>query len=558
MAKKTPPKDLAQAIDARLKFKQGIDALADMVLSTLGPSGRVVVIEQNHGGPPKITKDGVTVARHIALADPVQDVAAQAVIQSAEAANHEAGDGTTTTVLYARAIYNRGLRMIEAGANPAKLRRGIEFAVHKLIDELQAMSHPVSESAHIEAVARCSANHDAEIGRVMAEVMNQIGDDGCVTIEATGDNEQISAELVTGTWFDRGLMDYNFLTNESAANQARRHWEHEDVLVLVSAREINHHAQWNKLLEKVVQAGKPLLVVAENVSGQAFPTLVVNYLQGKLISCPVRPPYYGERRTDLLQDIAAAVGTRMVGRSDGTDINDLDLTDLGYAKRVEVGIDRTIIVGGGGDSKAIAARCCAIRDQIETAPGDMEREALQERLSRLGGGMATITVGGQTETEREERRDLVEDAMHACKAAITEGFLPGGGTAVLMARASCSDAIDDELMDEDELDGAHIVLDILDEPLRTIASNAGKEPGVVLDKVLAMPLNGGYDALNDGYRDLVEAGILVPTRVECVALSKGASVAAQLLTSGGTVAFNREDQANAANDGRVGPRPVMR
>ncbi len=522
--------------DARAKLKAGVDKLANAVKVTLGPRGREVIIEKKWGTP-VVTKDGVTVAKEIELKDPYENMGAQLVKEVASKTADVAGDGTTTATVLAQAIFTEGLKAIASGANPMDLKRGIDKAVEKVIEEIKALSIPVSGRKEIEQVATISANNDPEIGKIIADAMEAVGKDGVITVEESK-SAQTTLETVQGMQFDRGYLSPYFVTNPDKMEAVL-----EEPYILIYEKKISNVKDILPILEQVVRAGKPILIIAEDVEAEALATLVVNHIKGVIRACAVKAPGFGQRRKDYLQDIAILTGGTAITEELGIKLESVTLDMLGRADKVIVDKDNTTIVGGKGSKEAINARIEQIKKQIVETTSDYDREKLQERLAKLAGGVAIIRVGAATEAELKEKKARVEDAVHATKAAVEEGIVPGGGVALVRA----SEALENLKMDNpDQQVGVDIVKKACRTPLRQIASNAGFEGYVVLEKVLQLGKekgkNWGFDAAVGEYKDMVEAGIIDPTKVVRTAIQNAASVAGTMLTAEALVAEIPEDK----------------
>jgi len=508
--------------EARSRLKRGVDQLAEAVKVTLGPKGRNVVIDKKFGAP-TVTKDGVTVAKEIELEDEVENMGAQMVKEVATKTSDIAGDGTTTATVLAQAIFREGLKSVTAGANPMSLKRGIEAAVELVVEELKRISVPTRGRKDIAQVGAISANGDKEIGDKIADAMDKVGKDGVITVEEAKGLET-TLETVDGMQFDRGYLSPYFITDPEKMEVVL-----EDAYVLVHEKKIAVMKDLLPLLEKVVQAGKPLLIVAEDIEGEALATLVVNKLRGTLKVCAVKAPGFGDRRKDLLTDITTLAAGKLISEELGFKLENTGLADLGHFKRIVVDKDNTTLIGGKGKQPDIQGRIAQIRAAIEKSTSDYDKEKLQERLAKLAGGVAIINVGAATETEMKEKKSRVEDALHATRAAVEEGIVTGGGVALL----SCQKVLDKAKgADEDEKTGIEIVRRSLEEPIRMIAQNAGAEGAIVVGKVKesAKPTYG-YNAQTDEYEDLVLAGVIDPTKVTRTALQNAASIAGLLLTT---------------------------
>ena len=526
-------KDIKYSDEARRAILRGVEQLAKAVKVTLGPSGRNVVIEKKFGSP-TITKDGVTVAKEVELKDPFENIGAQLVKEVASKTSDVAGDGTTTATILAEAIFREGLKQITAGANPMEVKRGIDKAVEKVVEELKNMSKEVEGRKHISEVAAISANNDKEIGEKIAEAMDKVGKDGVITVEEAKGIETY-VEVVEGMQFDRGYISPYFVTNAEKMETVL-----EDPFILLYDKKISAIKDILPVLEKVAQHGKPILIIAEDVEGEALATLVVNKLRGTLQAAAVKAPGYGERRKAMLEDIAILTGGRVISEEAGMKLETAQLSDLGRAKRVIITKDYTTIVEGAGKKEDIEARIKQIKAQIEETKSDYDREKLQERLAKLSGGVAVIYVGAATETEMKEKKARIEDALHATKAAVEEGIVPGGGVALLRA-AKALENID---LKGDQKVGAEIVRRALYEPLRQIAENAGLEGSLVVEEVKKLDTTKGLNAATGEYVDMFEAGIIDPTKVERVALQNAASIASLLLTTEAMITEIKEKEQN--------------
>jgi len=515
------PKQLLLNEEARAALLRGVNIMAHAVKATLGPKGRNVVIAKKFGSP-TITKDGVTVAKEIALKDPNKNLGAQMIKEVAAKTSDVAGDGTTTATVLAQAIFREGLKNVTAGANPMGLKRGIERAVDTVVEELKHMSKATKDKKEIAQVATIAANNDKTIGDLIAEAMEKVGKDGVITVEEAKAMET-TLEVVEGMQFDRGYLSPYFVTNAERMEVVL-----EDALVLIHEKKLSVMKDMLPLLEQVARAGKPLLIIAEDLEGEALATLVVNKLRGTLNCCAVKAPGFGDRRKAMLEDIATVTGGKAITEDLGIKLENLKLDDLGRAKKVVVDKDNTTIIEGAGKAKEIEGRIKQIRVQIEETTSDYDREKLQERLAKLAGGVAVIKVGAATETEMKEKKARVEDALNATRAAVEEGIVPGGGVALLRA----SEALGSLKLTGDEATGVSIVRRALEEPIRQIVENAGLEGSVVVEKVkAAIPITRGFDAETNEYVDMMQAGIIDPTKVERVALQNAASIASLLLTT---------------------------
>jgi len=518
--------------DARDKILRGVNVLADAVTVTLGPRGRNVVLEKSFG-PPNVTKDGVTVAKEIELEDKFENMGAQMVKEVASKTSDVAGDGTTTATVLARAIFTEGLKMVAAGHDPMTLKRGIDKAVGAIVNELKALSKPTKEQKEIAQVGTISANNDSTIGEIIAEAMSKVGKEGVITVEeAKGLETQL--EVVEGMQFDRGYLSPYFVTDPD-----RMECVYEDVYMLIHEKKISSMKDLLPLLEQVARAGKPLLIIAEDIEGEALATLVVNKIRGTLQCVGVKAPGFGDRRKAMLEDIATLTGGRVIAEELGMKLENVALQDLGRCKRIVVDKDNTTLVDGAGKKTDIEGRIKQIRAQIEETTSDYDREKLQERLAKLVGGVAVVRVGAATEVEMKEKKARVEDALHATRAAVEEGIVPGGGVALIRATA----ALEKLSVSDDERFGVNIVRRALEEPLRWIANNAGAEGSIVLDKVKNGKGAFGFDAAKEEYGDLMKAGIIDPTKVVRTALLNAASVAGLLLTTEAMVAEKPEEKS---------------
>ena len=530
-------KQIAYDNDARERILRGVQKLARAVKVTLGPSGRVVVLEKAFGSP-TVTKDGVTVAKEIELEDPYENMGAQMVKEVASKASKDAGDGTTTATVYAEAIYQEGLRNITAGANANAVKRGIDKAVTAVIDELHRMSKKVSGSKEISQVGACSANQDTEIGNIIAEAMDKVGKDGVITVEE-GKSLDTHVALLEGMQFDKGYLSPHFVTNT-----ATMECNLEDCYVLMFEKKISSAKELLPILGKIAESGKSLLIVAEDVDGEALATLVVNKLRGVLKVCAVKAPGFGDRRKELLQDLACVVGGTAIMEEIGIKLESITLTELGRAKKIVVGKEETTVVEGAGKTKDIQSRIELLKAQIESTTSDYDREKLQERLAKLAGGVAQINVGAATEVEMKEKKARVEDALHACRAAVEEGILPGGGTSVIRARRVLEKL--KKGMNGDEAVGVDIVFRALAAPAKQIAANGGLDGSVVAQKIEESDdVNFGFNAATQKYENLVASGIIVPTKVERVALQNAASIAGLLLTTDCAITEVKEKKEKA-------------
>ncbi len=514
-------KQLEYGEEARRKILSGVMKLSKAVKATLGPKGRNVVLEKKWGAP-TVTKDGVTVAKEIELEDKYENMGAQMVKEVASKTSDTAGDGTTTATVLAEAIFREGMRCVAAGANPMAIKRGIDKAVEAVVDRLAKMSKQVKNDREVlQNVATISANGDQEIGKIIADAMEKVGNDGTITVEEAKGIET-TLEIVEGMQFDKGYLSPYFVTNTETMECVL-----EDCYILIHEKKISSLKDLLPLLEQIAKSGKPLLIIAEDVEGEALATLVVNKIRGTIQCCAVKAPGFGDRRKAMLEDIAILTGGLAITEDLGRSLENVTLSDLGRAKRVVVDKDTTTIVEGAGKSSDIMGRINSIRKQIEETTSDYDREKLQERLAKLAGGVAVINVGAATEVEMKEKKARVEDALHATRAAVEEGIVPGGGVALLR----CQEAIDELKLEGDELTGAQIVKRALEEPLRQIANNAGEEGATVVQNVKQKKGSIGYNAETGEYEDLLKAGIIDPTKVVRCALQNAASVAGLLLTT---------------------------
>jgi chaperonin GroEL len=529
------PKQLLFNEEARAALLRGVNIMAHAVKATLGPKGRNVVIDKKFGSP-TITKDGVTVAKEIELKEPYEDMGAQMLKEVASKTSDVAGDGTTTATVLAQAIFREGLKNVTAGANPMGLKRGIEQAVEKVVEDLKGMSKTTKDKKEIAQVASIAANNDKTIGNLIAEAMEKVGKDGVITVEEAKAMET-TLEVVEGMQFDRGYLSPYFVTDPERMEAVL-----EDAVILIHEKKVSVMKDMLPLLEQVARSGKPFLVIAEEVEGEALATLVVNKLRGTLSCCAVKAPGFGDRRKAMLQDIAVLTGGKAITEDLGIKLENIKLEDLGRAKKVVVDKDNTTIVEGHGNTKEIEGRIKQIRAQIDETTSDYDREKLQERLAKLAGGVAVIKVGAATETEMKEKKARVEDALNATRAAVEEGIVPGGGVALLRT----SKALDKLSLSGDEATGANIVRRALEEPIRQIVENAGHEGSVVVEKVkAATKLSQGFDAETNEYVDMMEAGIIDPTKVERIALQNAASIASLLLTTEALITDIPEEEKKA-------------
>jgi chaperonin GroEL len=529
-------KKIAFGTEARAAIREGVKKLAAAVKITLGPCGRVVILEKSFGSP-TVTKDGVSVAKEIELEDPFENMGAQMVKEVASKTSSVAGDGTTTATILAESIFDEGLKNITAGANPLQVKRGIDSAVNTIVDELKKMSIPVASSKQIEQVATCSANQDVEIGKKLAEAMDKVGKDGVITVEE-GQSLETVVELVEGMQFDKGYLSPHFINNLENMTVVL-----DKPYILINEKKISSIKSLVPLLEKVARQGKPLLIIAEDVEGEALATLVVNKLRGVLQCAAVKSPGFGDRRKAMLSDIAVLTGGQPVFEDLGIELENLELNMLGRAKQVTIDKDNTTIIEGAGKPEEIKGRIEQIKTEIEKTTSDYDIEKLQERLAKLSGGVAQIKVGAATEAEMKEKKARVEDALHACRAAVEEGILPGGGVAMLRALP----ALDKIKASGDEKVGVDIVRRAIVAPIKQIAVNAGLDGSIVAQKVMENSgKNFGYDALRKEYGNMIEFGVIVPTKVERIALQNGASIASLLLTTDAIVSEIPEKKESPA------------
>ena len=530
------PKEITFDTEARKALQAGVDALANAVKVTLGPKGRNVVIDKKFGAP-NVTKDGVSVAKEIELKDPIQNMGAQMVKEVASKTADVAGDGTTTATVLAQAMVNAGLRNVAAGANPMDLKRGMDKAAEALVGELRTISREVGDdNAKIQQVATVSANNDGTIGTLIAEAMAKVGNEGVITVEEAKGTET-EVKTVEGMQFDRGYLSPYFVTNPDKMEA-----ELESPNILIFEKKISNMKDLLPVLEKSAQTGRPLLIIAEDVDGEALATLVVNKIRGALKVAAVKAPGFGDRRKAMLQDIAILTGGTVISEETGLKLENATLADLGSAEKVTIDKDNTTVVNGVGEKDAIEARIGQIKAQIESTTSDYDREKLQERLAKLAGGVAVLYVGAATEVEMKEKKDRVDDALHATRAAVEEGIVPGGGTALIRA-AKVLDSVD--TVNEDEATGVQIVLRAIEEPLRQIVANAGGEGAVVVNAVREGEGDFGYNARTEVFEDLHTAGVIDPTKVTRVALENAVSISGMVLTTECVIA-DVEDPAEAA------------
>ena len=523
--------------NARQALLRGVTKLAKAVKATLGPAGRNVILEKKFGSP-TITKDGVTVAKEIELPDPYENMGAQLIKEVSSKTSDIAGDGTTPATVLAEAIYSEGLRNVTAGANPTSLQRGILKATEALVAELKKIATPVKDSKEVAQVATVSANWDASIGNIIAEAMDKVGKEGTITVEEAKSIET-TLEVVEGMQFDKGYLSPYFVTNPETME-----CNLENAYILINEKKVSNLKDMLPLLEKVARSGKPLLIIAEDVEGEALATLVVNKLRGTLNIVAVKAPGFGDRRKAMLEDIAILTGGRCITEDLGIKLENIELTDLGRAKRITIGKENTVIVEGEGSSDAIAGRVQQIKNQIAETTSDYDREKLQERLAKLAGGVAVINVGAATETEMKEKKARVEDALHATRAAVEEGIVPGGGVALIRAQG----ALGDLKLVGDEKTGAEIVARAIEAPLRQLAANAGVEGALIVAEVKKGKGNQGYNVATGKYEDLIKAGVVDPAKVTRSALQHAASISGLLLTTECLIAdIPKEEKADAGH-----------
>ncbi len=536
-------KDVKFKENARARMIAGVNILADAVKVTLGPKGRNVVLERSFGAP-TVTKDGVSVAKEIELKDKFENMGAQLVKEVASKTSDVAGDGTTTATVLAQSIVAEGMKFVAAGMNPMDIKRGIDKAVIAAVEELKKISKPCTTSKEIAQVGAISANADPEIGKTIAEAMDKVGKEGVITVE-DGKGLENELELVEGMQFDRGYISPYFINNPDKQIAIL-----EDPFILLHDKKVSNIRDLLPVLEQVAKAGRPLLIVAEDVDGEALATLVVNNLRGILKTTAVKAPGFGDRRKAMLEDIAILTGGTVIAEELGLKLENAQLKDLGRAKRVEIGKENTTIIDGAGKEENIKARVESIRKQVEEATSDYDKEKLQERVAKLAGGVAVIKVGAATEVEMKEKKARVEDALHATRAAVEEGIVPGGGVALLRARDAIAKI---KTENEDQAAGVKIVLRALEQPLREIARNAGEEPSVVINKVVEGKGNFGFNAQTGEYGDMVAMGVLDPTKVTRTALQNAASVSSLILTTDAMVAeLPKDDKSPAGMPGGMG------
>ena len=531
-------KKIAFDNDARESIRRGVRKLAKAVKVTLGPRGRNVILEKSFGAP-TVTKDGVTVAKEVELEDSYENMGAQMVKEVASKTSDNAGDGTTTATVLAESIFEEGIKHVVAGANPIEMQRGIQLAVRTLVSELHSMSKEVKDKKEIAQVATIASNNDPEIGKMIAEAMEKVGKDGVITVEE-GKSLDTTVDWVEGMQFDKGYISPHFITNPDTMN-----CELEDAFILVHEKKISSIKDLVPLLEKVAQAGKPILIVAEDIEGEALATLVINKLRGTFQCSAVKAPGFGDRRKAMLEDLAILTGGRAIFEDLGIDIKNIQISDLGRAKKIMVDKENTTVIEGAGASDQIKGRIGQIKNEIEKSTSDYDSEKLQERLAKLAGGVAQINVGAATEVEMKEKKARVEDALHATRAAVEEGIVPGGGVALLRA----SEALETLKARGDEKMGVSLVLRALEAPIRQIAENAGIDGSIVCDRVRNSSDGEGYNALTNDYTDLVKAGVIDPTKVTRTALENASSIAGLLLTTEAIISEIPEEKKGGAGGG---------
>jgi chaperonin GroEL len=526
--------------EAREAIRRGVSKLARAVKVTLGPSGRNVVLEKSFGSP-TVTKDGVTVAKEIELEDSYENMGAQMVKEVASKTSTVAGDGTTTATVYAEAIFSEGLKNVASGANATQIQRGINLAVEAIVDELAKMSKKVTSSKEVAQVGASSANQDQQIGQMIADAMDKVGKDGVITVEE-GKSLETTIELVEGMQFDKGYLSPHFVTNPQTMTA-----ELDDCYILIHEKKISSARDLVPVLSKAAEQGKPMLIISEDLEGEALATLVVNKLRGTLKVCAVKAPGFGDRRKAMLEDIAIVTGGQAIFEELGIKLENVEVSQLGRAKKVRVDKDNTTIIEGAGDEKAIKGRIAQLKNEIDTTTSDYDREKLQERLAKLSGGVAQILVGAATEVAMKEKKARVEDALHACRAAVEEGILPGGGVAVIRAAAKVLEGVKKRANNEDQSVGIEIVRRAIEAPIKQIVANAGGDGGVVAQKVKeSKDVNFGYNALTHEYGDMMKMGVIVPTKVERTALQNASSISGLLLTTDAVISEIKEDKPEPA------------
>ena len=532
-------KKIAFDQEAREAIYRGVKKLARAVKVTLGPSGRNVVIEKSFGSP-TVTKDGVTVAKEIELEDAYENMGAQMVKEVASKTSTVAGDGTTTATVYAEAIFGEGLKNVASGANPTQIQKGINIAVEAIVDELKKMSKKIESSKEVAQVGTSSANQDEQIGKMIADAMEKVGKDGVITVEE-GKSLDTSVELVEGMQFDKGYLSPHFVTDPATAEAVL-----DDAYILIHEKKISSARDLVPALSKAAEQGKPMLIIAEEIEGEALATLVVNKLRGTLKVCAVKAPGFGDRRKAMLEDIAIVTGGTAIFEELGIKLENVELNQLGRAKKIRVDKDNTTIIEGKGDEKVIKGRIEQLKHEIEATTSDYDREKLQERLAKLAGGVAQINVGAATEVAMKEKKARVEDALHACRAAVEEGILPGGGVAVIRAAAKVFGSVLKKAANDDQRVGVEIVRRAIEAPIKQIAENAGVDGSVIAQKVKEHEsVNFGYNALTHEYGDMLKMGVIVPTKVERSALQNAASIASLLLTTDAIVSEIKEEKEPA-------------
>jgi len=531
---------------ARESLLRGVRKLARAVKVTLGPSGRNVVLEKSFGAP-TVTKDGVTVAKEIELDDAYENMGAQMVKEVASKTSTVAGDGTTTATVYAEAIFAEGMRNIASGANPAQVQKGIHIAVEAIVDELQKMSKKISSTKEVAQVGTSSANQDEQIGKLIADAMDKVGKDGVITVEE-GKSLETTVDLLEGMQFDKGYLSPHFVTDAGSMEAVL-----DDAYILIHEKKISSARDLVPVLSKAAEAGKPLLIIAEDIDGEALATLVVNKLRGILKVTAVKAPGFGDRRKAMLEDVAIVTGGQAIFEELGIKLENVELSQLGRAKKIRVDKDNTTIIEGAGQVAAIKGRIDQLKNEIDNTTSDYDREKLQERLAKLAGGVAQINVGAATEVAMKEKKARVEDALHACRAAVEEGILPGGGVAVIRAAAKVLNSAVKKAANDDQKVGIEIVRRAVEAPIKQIADNAGVDGSVIAQKVKeSQDVNFGYNALTHEYGDLVKMGVIVPTKVERTALQNAASIAGLLLTTDAIVSEIKEDKPEPAGAGAGG------
>jgi chaperonin GroEL len=526
--------------EARESILRGVRKLARAVKVTLGPSGRNVVLEKSFGSP-TVTKDGVTVAKEIELEDSYENMGAQMVKEVASKTSSVAGDGTTTATVYAEAIFSEGLRNVASGGNATQIQRGIQSAVDAIVEELGRMSKKIESSKEVAQVGTSSANQDEQIGKMIADAMDKVGKDGVITVEE-GKSLETAVELVEGMQFDKGYLSPHFVTDTHTMEAVL-----DDAYILIHEKKISSARDMVPILSKAAEQGKPMLIIAEDIEGEALATLVVNKLRGTLKVAAVKAPGFGDRRKAMLEDIAIVTGGQAIFEELGIKLENVELSQLGRAKKIRIDKDNTTIIEGAGDDKAIKGRIEQLKHEIDATTSDYDREKLQERLAKLAGGVAQINVGAATEVAMKEKKARVEDALHACRAAVEEGILPGGGVAVIRAAKRVLDKVRKNVANDDQRIGIEIVRRAIEAPIKQIADNAGVDGGVVAQKVKEKDeVNFGYNALTHEYGDLMKMGVIVPTKVERTALQNAASIASLLLTTDAVVSEIKEDKPEPA------------